>query len=63
MRDAGAEIRRLRQSGIFVLGVFSGLPDDLPAEQLIFGRDFAYIRSIRHFAPTVGHYLARQIES
>ena len=54
VRDAGLEVRRLRQSGVLVLGVFSGAVSDLSAEQAVFGRDFAYIRSIHHCAPTVG---------
>lgn len=61
--DAAGEVRRLRQQGVAVLGVFAGEEKDLAAERKIFGKDFAYIRDVKNFAPTVGRYLLRQIES
>ncbi len=61
--DAGTEVRRLRQNNVAVLGVFVGEESELAAERKIFGKDFAYIRSIDHFSNTVGRYLLRQIES
>ena len=45
-----------------VLGVFVGDETELQAEKKIFGKDFAYIRSIRGFSNTVGRYLLMQIE-
>lgn len=60
--DTGTEVRRLRQNGAAVLGVFAGEETELEAERRIFGKDFAYIRSIGGFAHTVGRYLLKQIE-
>lgn len=60
--DTGFEVRKLRNLGICVLGVFAGEEKDLAAEKKIFGKDFAYIRSISGFSPVVGRYLMKQIE-
>lgn len=60
--DTGTEVRRLRQNGVAVLGVFAGEETELDAERRIFGKDFAYIRSIESFSHTVGRYLLKQIE-
>ena len=60
--DTGTEIRNLRRNHVAVLGVFVGDETELQAEKKIFGKDFAYIRSIRGFSNTVGRYLLRQIE-
>lgn len=62
VRDTGLEVRRLRQLGISVLGVFAGEEKDLEAEKKIFGRDFAYIRDISNFSKIVGNYLTKQLE-
>ena len=35
---------------------------DLAAEKKIFGKDFAYIRSISGFSPVVGRYLTKQLD-
>lgn len=60
--DTGFEVRRLRQSGAAVLGVFVGEETELAAERKIFGKDFAYIRTIKNFSNVVGRYLLKQIE-
>lgn len=60
--DTASEVRKLRQQGIAVLGVFAGEEKDLTAERRIFGKDFAYIRDITGFSHTVGRYLIRQID-
>ncbi|MDO4491475.1 MAG: VWA domain-containing protein [Lachnospiraceae bacterium] len=60
--DTGTEVRRLRQMGVSVLGVFVGNEAELSAERKIFGKDFAYIRSIDTFSKVVGRYLLMQIE-
>lgn len=62
VRDTGTEVRRLRNLGVSVLGVFAGEEKDLEAEKKIFGRDFAYIRDISRFSNIVGSYLNKQIE-
>ena len=60
--DTATEVRRLRQKGVQVLGVFTGEESELPAEQKIFGRDFAYTKDIRNFSRIAGNYLRKQIE-
>ncbi len=60
--DTASEVRRLRRMGVSVLGVFVGNEAELSAERRIFGKDFAYIRSIDTFANVVGRYLLKQIE-
>ena len=62
LRDTATEVRRLRQQGVSVLGVFVGEETELMAEQKIFGKDFAYARDIRNFSRMVGSYLRRKIE-
>lgn len=62
VRDTGTEVRRLRNLGVSVLGVFAGEEKDLEAEKKIFGRDFAYIRDISRFSHIVGSYLNKQLE-
>lgn len=60
--DTAFEVRSLRNQGIHVLGVFTGQEKDLPAEQKIFGKDFAYIRDIRNFSRIVSSYLQKLLE-
>ena len=62
VRDTGTEVRRLRNPGVSVLGVFAGEEKDLEAEKKIFGRDFSYIRDISRFSRIVGSYLNKQLE-
>ena len=62
VRDTGVEVRRLRNLGISVLGVFVGEEKDLGAEKKIFGKDFAYIRDISNLSKSVGNYLTKQLE-
>lgn len=62
LRDTGTEVRRLRNLGVSVLGVFVGEEQDLEAEKKIFGKDFAYIRDISNFSGLVGSYLTKQLE-
>ncbi|MFR8549298.1 MAG: nitric oxide reductase activation protein, partial [Lachnospiraceae bacterium] len=62
VKDTAFEVRRLRGNGICVLGVFTGKEKDLMAEKKIFGRDFAYIRTIESFSKVVGRYLRRLLE-
>ena len=62
VKDTAFEVRKLRNAGTAVLGVFAGEEQDLQAERRIFGKDFAYIRSIGNFANVVGRYLKKQLE-
>lgn len=60
--DTAFEVRKLRNMGIFVLGVFAGKEQDLQAEKKIFGKDFAYIRDIKNFSNMVCLYLKKLLE-
>lgn len=60
--DTALEVRKLRNLGVFVLGVFAGKEKDLVAEKRIFGKDFAYITNIHNFSNVVGTYLQRLLE-
>lgn len=62
VKDTASEVRKLRNMGIFVLGVFAGRETDLQAEKKIFGKDFAYIRDIRNFSNVVCLYLKKLLE-
>ena len=62
MNDTAGEVRRLRNAGVSVLGVFAGEEKDQPTEKKIFGKDFAYIRDITDFSRIVGRYLTKQLE-
>ncbi len=62
VKDTAFEIRKLRSSGVCVLGVFTGREKELMAEKKIFGRDFAYIRNIEDFSKVVGRYLRKLLE-
>ena len=59
--DTALEFRFARQLGIMVLGVFTGKEQDLMAEKLIYGKDFAYIKDINRFADLVIKYLKQII--
>lgn len=60
--DTAFEVRRAREQGIAVLGVFAGKEEDLIVEKTIFGKDFAYIHSIENFSQVVANYLLKHIE-
>ncbi len=62
VKDTAYEVRKLRSSGVCVLGVFTGKEKELMAEKKIFGKDFAYIRNIEGFSKIVGRYLRRLLE-
>ena len=62
IRDTAMEIRKLRNLGVSVLGIFAGEEKDLAAEKKIFGKDFAYIKDISYFSKVTGRYLFRQME-
>ena len=62
VNDTAGEVRRLRNAGVSVLGVFAGEEKDLATEKKIFGKDFAYIRDITDFSRIVGNYLTKQLE-
>jgi hypothetical protein len=59
--DTAREVRLARQQGILVLGVFTGKEQELGAEKLIYGKDFAYIKDINRFSEMVIKYLKQII--
>ena len=63
VKDTASEVRRARNQGISVIGIFVGNETDLPAEKRIFGKDFAYIRNISNFSRITGTFLRRQIDT
>ena len=63
VKDTAFEVRRARNQGISVIGIFAGSEIDLPIEKRIFGKDFAYIRDISNFSRMVGTFLRRQIDA
>ncbi|MGL4911419.1 MAG: nitric oxide reductase activation-like protein [Romboutsia sp.] len=63
IKDTANEVRRARQQGILVLGVFTGKEIDLEAERLIYGRDFIYTKDIERFSDIVSIYLKKIIRN
>lgn len=63
IKDTANEVRRARQKGILVLGVFTGKESDLDAERLIYGKDFIYIKDIDRFSDIVSMYLKKIIRN
>ena len=62
VKDTAYEVRRARNQGISVIGIFVGSEEELSVEKRIYGKDFAYIRSISNFSRMVGTFLRRQID-
>ncbi|RDY24063.1 nitric oxide reductase activation-like protein [Romboutsia maritimum] len=61
IKDTANEVRRARQRGILVLGVFTGKENELEAERLIYGNDFIYTKNIDRFSDIVSMYLKKII--
>lgn len=56
-------MRRARADGIAVMCVFTGDDEDVVSAKLVYGRDFARIRSLSMFADTVGMLISNQIKN
>ncbi len=63
VKDTAFEVRRARNNGVAVLGIFVGDEEDLYVEKKIFGKEFTYIRNISSFSHIVGTYLRKQMEA
>lgn len=63
IKDTASEIRRARQQGILVLGVFTGSESDLQSQRYIYGKDFVYIKNIDRFSDIVSMYLKKIIRN
>ena len=61
--DTALEVRRARADGIAVMCVFTGDDEDVASAKLVYGRDFARIRSLSMFADTVGMLISNQIKN
>ena len=61
--DTAIEVRRARADGISVVCVFTGDDEDLPAAKLVYGRNFARIKSLDMLADTVGKLIQNQIKN
>ena len=59
MKDTAYEVRRARNQGIFVIGIFVGNEEELSVEKRIYGKDFAYIRNIMQFFPYGRNFFAK----
>lgn len=62
IRDTAFEVRKARNQGISVLGIFVGEEEDLVVERKIYGKKFVYTSNVDHFAHIVGTYLQKQME-
>lgn len=62
VKDTAYEVRKARNQGISVIGIFVGSEEELSVEKRIYGKDFAYIRSISNFSRMVGTFLRRKID-
>lgn len=63
VKDTALEVRRVRKQGVLVLGVFTGKETDLPAEKMIYGKDFIYTKDIERFSDIVAMYLKKIIKN
>lgn len=61
--DTALEVRRTRAEGIAVICVFTGDDEDVPSAKLVYGRDFARIKSLNMLADTVGRLIQNQIKN
>ncbi len=61
--DTAYEVRRARSDGISVICAFTGDDEDLPSAKLVYGRDFATIRSLDRLADSIGLLLQNQIRN
>ena len=63
VKETANEVRKARQKGILVLGVFTGKENDLEVERLIYGKDFIYTKEIERFSDIVSMYLKKVIRN
>lgn len=61
--DAARAVRRIRQEGSAVLGVFTGEEVDLPAAHRIYGHSFVYVKKTERFADIVSTFLRAEIKN
>lgn len=61
IRDAAAEVSRLRHRGVDILAVCTGRKKDLAAARQIYGKDVVWAQSEDRFADAVGYLLQEKI--
>lgn len=61
--DTAFEFRKLEQSGIYVLAIFTGNDKDIVSMKRIYGNNFAYIKNIKRFSKIVMHYIKNLIKN
>ena len=62
IKDTAQEVFNTKMRGNHVLGVFTGLDEDLNDEKKIYGKDFAYIRRLDRFSKIIGFYIEQLID-
>ncbi|NLM53164.1 MAG: nitric oxide reductase activation-like protein, partial [Firmicutes bacterium] len=63
LKDTAREVRRARNEGILVFGVYTGREEELYAEKYIYGKDFFYVKNIERISDIAGMFLRRVIEN
>lgn len=63
VNDTALEVRKGRQHGISILGIFTGLEEDVPNAKRIYGRNFVSINSPERFADMVGVLIQNEIKN
>jgi hypothetical protein len=59
--DVANTVRKLRDKGIALMGIYVGTRHALNDEKTMYGNDFAYIQDMDTFVPKVWEYLHKQI--
>lgn len=60
--DTAKEFRKLEQSGILPLVIFTGTEDDISSMKKIYGNNFAYIKDLDRFSSVLVQYVKRILE-
>lgn len=63
VNDTALEVRKGRQNGISILGVYTGLDEDIPAAKKIFGHNLANIKSQERFADIFGVLMQNELKN
>lgn len=63
VNDTALEVRRGRQDGVSILGIFTGSDEDFPAAKKIYGHNLVHIKSPERFADTVGVMLENELNN
>ena len=61
VEDTAKELRKIKNKGVSVLGVFTGEDEDVENAKLIYGQDFCRIKSIENFSKIVSIFMKNTI--